>query len=213
MVRIIMAAIGILCICLGEQGVGLGILLLMPGLITVIVKIVKAINRKVEYKKNRERMAAETRQRQYAEEKRKQEAVEKQKELIVRFKSSPITQDMLNTICNKNPSVNLPERIEIFDGCVRANLRGQNFVYDFAANRVHAFQHVITTVASRKELQYVVRPQIAMAEAINALLNNKYEICDQAAEQYNHHEDYTSITYSSKSVVLILKSTLPNRTF
>lgn len=215
MVRLIMAALGILLICLFDdgEGVGLGILLLLPGVITVIIKIVKAINRKVEIKESLERMEAERRERELAEERRNQEAIEEQKNLIERFKNSQITQDVLNTICNRNPSVNLPERIEIFDDCIQANLRGQNLVYNFAANRVHSFQHVIITVSDRRELQYVVRPQIAMAKAINALFDNKYEIRDQAAEQYNHHEDYTSITYMSKSVVLILKATLPNRTF
>lgn len=208
-----MAAVGILFICLGGPGIGLGILLLLPGAITVLVKIVKAINKKVEDEEYWERMAAERRERELAEENRKREAVEKQRYLIERFKNSPITQDVLNTICNKNPSVNLPERIEIFDDCIQANLRGQKLIYNFAANRVHSFQYVSTIVSSREELRYIVRPQIAMAEAINTLLAHKYEIRDQASEQCNFHEDYTSITYTSKSVVLVLKTTLPNRTF
>lgn len=213
MVRAILAAIGILFICLGGPGVGYGILFLMPGVITVIVKVVKAINRKAKDKEIWERMEAERKEREYTEEKRKRKAAEEQRMLVERYKDSPITQDVINTICNMNPSVNLPDKIEIFDNSIQADLYGQRFVYSFAANRVHSFQRVSTVVTSRDELRYVVRPQIAMAEAINTLLSHKYEIRDQASERINYNEDYTTIIYNSKSVVLVLKETLPNRAF
>ncbi len=204
-----MAVAGMLLICLGGSGIGIGMLLLLPGVITVL----KAIYRKRKDKQRRERMAAEEKERKLAEEKRKREAIEEQRRLFARFKNSSVTQDVINTICDRNPSVNLPEKIEVFHDRIQANLNGQMFTYSFAANRVHSFQQVITTVFNRGELQYVVRPQIAMAEALNALFDNKYQMRDQAEERYNEYEDYTSITYISRSVVLILKSTLPNRSF
>lgn len=211
MIRVILAILGILCIwagisCTSDDCVLLGILLLLPGVITILVKIIKAINVKNSIRR-------EIARREFEENAKKQQALAEQCRLFEHFKNSPLTQEVIYTICNKNPSVNIPERIEIFDNCIRANLHGHSLAYDFASHRVYSFKCVIRSVSTYEDLQYIVKPQIAMAEAMNALMGYKYEIRDQATVRYNDEEDYHSISYLSNSVVLVLKSTLPNRNF
>lgn len=216
MVRIVMAAVGVLFICLGSYGIGLGILLLLPGVITILVKIAKGITRKVEDAKYWERMAAEKRERELAEENRKKEAVEQQNKLTEHYKNSPMIKEILSVISGGSSKRNTPDQIVIKNHCIQGLVDGEMFTYDFAANRVHALPSVIRTINSREELKYVVRPQMAIADGINSLLGNMYAIYDNAKETTNFHTDidgdsYTTITYSSDHITMVLKTTLPNK--
>lgn len=209
MVRIIMAAVGVLCICLG--GGSIGVLLLLPAVITVVVK---AIDRK-SYE---EEMAEKARQERLAEENRKIEAIEQQNKLTEQYKNSPLIKEVIDVMSDGYPHTNVPETITIFNNCIQGKRCGKTFTYDFATNRVHFFGPVIRTVNNQEEFKYVVRPQIAMAEAINSFLGNEYEIYDNAKQDANFHTDidgdsYTTITYISDHVTMVLKSTLPNKHF
>lgn len=219
MIRLILAVIGILLICVaGEAGFQIGVYCLLPGIITVMWKITKWITERRKEKQwwidweNKRKADKE------AEEQRKQDQLRQQEELVEKYKNSPVSIEMLRVICGGFPPIHFPTKITIYNHCVQSETSTQKRTYDFAQHRVHSLEWVFKIVHKREDLKYVVKPQIAMAEAINALLSNKYHISDYAKENMNFKTDsdgdsYTTITYESDHVVMVLKDTLPNRTF
>lgn len=215
LILIILTAIGVWCFVNGFGSAGM--LFILPALITVVIKIMRALIENEKYEDSR-RAWEEARQKELDEEKRKDDAVKQQKELTEQYRNGPLIGDVLKVICGGNSRKNTPERIIIENSRIQGILNGQTLTYDFPINRVSALPLVIRTVDSREELEYVVRPQIAMANAINSLLGSKYEIYDNAEEKDNFQTDidgdfYRTITYVSDHVVMVLKSTLPNKSF
>lgn len=138
--------------------------------------------------------------------------INRHNELIERYKNSPLTAEMLTTICS---SINYPTKIVIYNDKIQSITNETVHTYNFSEHRVHAFETVIKSVEQREKLKQIARPQVAMAEAINILLDNKYKIYDNAKEtfhSYTHSEGHY-ITYASDHVTMVLKDTLPNRTF
>lgn len=164
MVIAVMAILGILFIVLGWSQ--LGVLLLMLSVIIVFFKVTAVIDRRAMDKRQKEDAARKAYEEKIAEEKRKQDLLDQQNRLINQYKGSPLVRDVINTISGGEP-YNAPEEIVITDNWISGNRRGEVFTYDFAANRVHSFRPVITVVHHYDELEYVVRPQIAMAETLN----------------------------------------------
>lgn len=215
MVIAVMAILGILFIVLGWSQ--LGVLLLMLSVIIVFFKVTAVIDRRAMDKRQKEDAARKAYEEKIAEEKRKQDLLDQQNRLINQYKGSPLVRDVINTISGGEP-YNTPEEIIITDNWISGNRRGEVFTYDFAANRVHSFRPVITVVHHYDELEYVVRPQIAMAETLNFFFDNKFVIYDNAKQQVDRHTDsdgdsYTIITYTSDHVKMVLESTLPNKSF
>lgn len=215
MVILIMAGIGILLLCLGSN---LGAFLLLPAIIAILFQIFKSICGKLDDQSRIEEINAQEQEKRRAEDARKQEAVEQQKKRIEQYKNSPLTKEVIRVICDGNPYTSYPEKIVITNDFIQGNRNGKTFTYDFSANRVHSFKQVIRTVLDNEDLKYIVRPQIAMAEALNFLLGNNYEIHDNAKRDVNLRTDcdgdtYATITYISDHVTMVLKSTLPNKHF
>ena len=219
MIRLILAAIGILLICVaGEAGFQLGIYFLLPGIITVVWKITRWIIERREEKQRIIDLENKWKAEAEAEKQRKQDILKQQQDLVEKYKNSPVTIEMLRVICGGFPPMHFPTKITIFNNCVQSETSTQKRTYDFAQHRIHSLEWVFKIVHKREDLKYVVKPQIAMAEAINSLLSNKYQISDYAKENMNFKTDsdgdsYTTITYESDHVVMVLKDTLPNRTF
>lgn len=229
MVRLILAAIGILFLYIGSNGYSeatlFGICFLLPAGITVIWKIYKGIRPLIDEfiwvfgKKKREKANADTiKAQEDAEYQMKQDLLKQQQDLVEKYKNSPVTIEMLRVICGGFPPVHFPTKITIFNNYVQSETSTQKRTYDFAQHRIHSLEWVFKIVHKREDLKYVVKPQIAMAQAINALLSNKYQVSDYAKENMNFKTDsdgdsYTTITYESDHVVMVLKDTLPNRTF
>lgn len=211
MFYVITTLIGVFFICIGS--VEVGIFLLIPAVFVIVKKIVNAIsyhvNDKHYEKERKEAMEREKQERQQA----RQQSIEAQRQLVEHYKNSNVTHEVLNTICKMRPGVNYPERIEIFDERIQALYHGELLSYNFADHRVHSFAPAYKTVWRDEELEEILRPQIAMANAINALLYNKYVIRDNATLNRSGNKNHTFTTYSSKNVLLILKTTLPNREF
>lgn len=216
---IIMTAAGFDCFSTGD--VGAGLLLLLPVIIIAtlgVIKIVKEVKRKRDLKRSWKEREEESHQNKLAEERRKSDAVKQQKELTERYKNGPLIKDVLRVISGGNSHASTPERIIIEDNRIQGFVNGQAFTYDFAANRVSRLPSVCQAIRDGEELKYVVKPQIAMANAINSLLGSKYEIYDNAKQDYHLDTDsdgdsHVWISYASDHVVMVLKSTLPNKSF
>ena len=219
MIRLILSAVGILLMCShNEHLFALGLYCIFPGLITVISKIIKWLIERAKDKQRwidyYNRLQAE----QAAEKKKMQDQLREQARLVEKYKNSPIVTEMLRVLCGAYPPTLLPIQITICDNCVKCSNSETTRMYSFSQHRIDSFKPVIRTVFSREELKYIVRPQIAMADAINARFSNKYHISDYAKEEFKYYKDsdgdsYTTITYVSDHVVMVLKDTLPNRTF
>ena len=121
------------------------------------------------------------------EEKKRMDSAEKQKNLVIQYKTSPITQEVVKTICCVNGVTIFPEEILIFDYYIQAKSKGSVIRYDFAEHRVRPLEYVGGVFEKESEIQNIVRPQIALAQALNFLLEKKYEIYDNAKRQYKHH--------------------------
>jgi len=123
---------------------------------------------------------------------------------------------VMNTIRGEIPH-NHPEEIVITNTYISGKSQGKSFTYDFAANGVHSFNAVYQTIDSISEEKYIIRPQMAMAEALNYLFNNKYIIEDHADRQHytntSYEETHHWVAYKSNHVKMVLASTLPSKYF
>lgn len=214
---------GILFIILGNSTgasalTSLGVYLLFPLVIFVIVKILKKAYRNNQRRKQEEERIAREIAEKRKEEEDKQKALRAQQQLIEKFKSSPLIKEIIYTICFGDQQLP-PHKIVITYNGIQGERSGQTVAYDFSSHRVHSpFSPVIRTVSNNEELKYIIKPQIAMAEALNSLLGYAYVIYDNAKQDVNCHTDcdgdsWTTTTYVSDHVTMVLKTTLPNRHF
>ena len=219
MIRLILAAIGILLICVaGEVGIQVGIYFLLPGIITVVWKIAKWIIDRTRIDKEHIDRLNREKAEQEAKEQEKRDILKKQAELEQEYTNSPSTIKMLREICGGYPPVRLPTSITIDDYSIQAESGGTVRTCNFSQYRMENFRYVVKGAFDREDLQYVVKPQIALAKAINSLLSGKYYISDYAKREVEHKTDcegerYTVYWYQSDHVVLTLNHTSPNRTF
>ena len=183
--------------------------------------IIALIIWRISVKKNKKRLEvqqqeAEKKEQQREKENENNQKLKQQKDLIDRFISSDTTREMLLVICNGDPQQNLPREIVIRDNSITGYHADGVCTFDFASNRVNSFYPVGGVALDRDEFKYLVRPQVAMAEALNKLLSNQYAISDNASVETNRHTDcdgdpYYIYTYNSSSVKMVLKNTLPDR--
>lgn len=130
-----------------------------------------------------------------------------QQRLVSQYKNSELMRQILNYICDGNYNVNKPREIIIYHDSILADMSQKKIVYDFVLNRVPVFTPIHFFSAS--ENQFIVKPQVAMAEAINILMGNEYEITDQGRFDYKWSErgTFLSYSYSSNYVQMRLKAT------
>ena len=142
---------------------------------------------------------------------------EEQAELVRRYQNSPLTMEILNHISGGDVSSRKPEEIIITDNGIQGVTAGVSRAYSFLENRAPSFQSVFAWyggVDNTKE-EDIVRPQMAMAEAINHLLGESYYIVDRACRhpqrmEFDDSEGFSLVSYESKDVKMTLK---PNKIF
>lgn len=219
MIRTILALVGILLIAFfGKTGRTLGFYCLLPAIVTIVWKISCKIY--AWYKHRKYWITIETGRKAAfdAEEQKRQENLQQQKALVEKYKNSPITAEILKCICGPSTADCPPTQIIIYNNRIQGKTGQTITTYNFAQHRVQSLENVWGHVNKIEDLKYVVRPQIALAEAINALLSNQYKIFDGDNISYRQceHSDgdvSTYISYSSDHVTMVLKRTLPNRSF
>lgn len=131
-----------------------------------------------------------------------------QRSLEDKYANSPLTREIIQTI--RGGSNNLPEEIVVYDDRVTGRTNGVTRTYDFIANRVATLQHVYNCMLHYGEYELLLRPQVALGNAINRVLGGEYDVSDEAvrrSEQHAHSdgEIYFLFHYTSDHVLLRLK--------
>ena len=161
--------------------------------------------------KDREREQAEARAKAREEKlEQKKEALARQKALEDKYFNSPLTRRIIDTISDGTGQ--LPEEITVYDDRVTGCTNGQMRNFGFAANRVPVFDQVHKCMAESGEEELLLRPQVALGNAINRILNGQYDVSDKAIrrhEQMGRSDVYIYFFhyYTSDHVLLRLKAT------
>lgn len=130
-----------------------------------------------------------------------------QQRLVNQYANSELMIYILNYVCDGNYQIYRPREIIINHENIIADVSGKRIIFDFVSNRVPAFTPI--HYFSTEESGFIVKPQVAMANAINMLMGNEYEITDQGRYDYNWSErgTFRSYNYSSNYVRMRLKAT------
>lgn len=184
------------------------------GLVSVILAAVylvwiivaEPIKHKQQEKRNQARLKEEKRK----EDAKKQAALARQKELEDKYFNSPLTRQIIDAISDCTGQ--LPEEITVYDDRVTGRTNGQMRTFDFAANRVPIFDQVYECKAESIKEELLLRPQVALGNAINRILNGQYDVSDKAirrSEQrsFSDGEIFFLHHYTSDHVLLRLKAT------
>lgn len=131
-----------------------------------------------------------------------------QRSLEDKYANSPLTREIIQTI--RVGSNNLPEEIVVYDDRVTGRTNGVTRTYDFIANRVATLQRVYNCMLHYGDYELLLRPQVALGNAINRVLGGEYDVSDEAvrrSEQHAHSdgEIYFLFHYTSDHVLLRLK--------
>lgn len=215
MIQFILAVIGLLFL---SMQIDLGFWLLLPAIITIIVKIVGKL---MQWSDDNEPITAPNNtvdNDKLEKDERKRKTIAAQNELALQYRTSPLTIEVLRVLCGSNSFENPPEIITIYDNYIHGESHENSAIYDFAANRVHALDNATNFGLTRDDAECIVKPQIALAQAINALLDDKYDIFDHADRGMKKHtfsdgDSYYTYSYKADHVTMVLRSTLPNKSF
>lgn len=145
--------------------------------------------------------------RQVWEDHKRQEKL-RQKQLENKYANSPLTREIIQTI--RGGSNDLPEEIVVYDDRVTGCTNGVTRTYDFIANRVATLQRVYNCMLHYGDYELLLRPQVALGNAINRELGGEYDVSDEAvrrSEQHAHSdgEIFFLFHYTSDHVLLRLK--------
>lgn len=131
-----------------------------------------------------------------------------QRSLEDKYANSPLTREIIQTI--RGGSNNLPEEIVVYDDRVTGRTNGVTRTYDFIANRVATLQRVYNCMLHYGDYELLLRPQVALGNAINRVLGGEYDVSDEAVRRSEQHaysdgEIYFRFHYTSDHVLLRLK--------
>ena len=153
---------------------------------------------------------AKARLKEVKEKEERQDALARQKSLEDKFFNSPLTRRIIDTISDGTGQ--LPEEIVVYDDRVTGRTNSQMRDFDFAANRVPFLEEAYVCTYKRDEVDFLLKPQIALGNAINRILNGQYEIHDEANYKVITRTDsdgefHHLYEYISDHVLLRLKAT------
>ena len=151
---------------------------------------------------------AKARLKEVKEKEERQDALARQKSLEDKFFNSLLTREIIRTI--RGGSNNLPEEIVVYDDRVTGRTNGVTRTYDFIANRVATLQRVYNCMLHYGDYELLLRPQVALGNAINRVLGGEYDVSDEAVRRREQHaysdgEIYFLFHYTSDHVLLRLK--------
>ena len=151
---------------------------------------------------------AKARLKEVKEKEERQDALARQKSLEDKFFNSPLTREIIQTI--RGGSNNPPEEIVVYDDRVTGRTNGVTRTYDFIANRVATLQRVYNCMLHYGDYELLLRPQVALGNAINRVLGGEYDVSDEAVRRREQHahsdgEIYFLFHYTSDHVLLRLK--------
>lgn len=151
---------------------------------------------------------AKARLKEVKEKEERQDALARQKSLEDKFFNSPLTRRIIDAI--SDGTGRLPEEITVYDDRVTGCTNDVTRTYDFIANRVATLQRVYNCMLHYGDYELLLRPQVALGNAINRVLGGEYDVSDEAvrrSEQHAHSdgEIYFLFHYTSDHVLLRLK--------
>lgn len=151
---------------------------------------------------------AKARLKEVKEKEERQDALARQKSLEDKFFNSPLTREIIQTI--RGGSNDLPEEIVVYDDRVTGRTNGVTRTYDFIVNRVATLERVYSCMSEYGNYELLLRPQVALGNAINRVLGGEYDVSDEPirqSEQHSHSdgEVYFFFHYTSDHVLLRLK--------
>lgn len=182
------------------------------GLVSVILAAVYLVwiivAEPIKHKRQEKRNQARLKEEKRKEDAKKQAALARQKELEDKYADSPLTREIIQTI--RGGSNDLPEEIVVYDDRVTGRTNGVTRTYDFIANRVATFQRVYNCMQHYGDYEFLLRPQVALGNAINRVLGGEYDVSDEAVRQSEQHahsdgEIFFLFHYTSDHVLLRLK--------
>lgn len=184
------------------------------GLVSVILAAVYPVwiivAEPIKHKRQEKRNQARLKEEKRKEDAKKQAALARQKELEDKYADSPLTWRIIDAISDGTGQ--LPEEITVYDDRVTGYTNGQMRNFGFAANRVPVFDQVHKCMAESGEEELLLRPQVALGNAINRILNGQYDVSNKAIrrhEQMGRSDVYIYFFhyYTSDHVLLRLKVT------
>ena len=192
----------------------LAFIIIIAVLVFLIPKIIR-MEKRAEASRAMDEMWEDTRRRAEQEQKKEKEEKQRQKsehqKLEEKYAASPLTREIIRTI--SDGTGRKPEEITIYNDHVSGRTNGVMRTYDFKANRVPIFESAIKFSSDEViDESFLVRPQIAIATAINRILGGEYSITDMAkrsAERKNFSDGDFYIQYGdiSEHVIMRLKPT------
>lgn len=163
-----------------------------------------------KYKAARAQREEKERKEKEAEKQRKESGRQAHWELTAKYAKSSLLKEIVDEVCVSRDQ--LPEEFAIYDDRVQATTNGKIQTYSFSVHRVPFLEQVFYTGNSGDFSDYFVRPQVALAEAINNMFGNQYALTDRADihREVVHHtygDDSYYCTYQSNYVLMRLKAT------
>lgn len=205
----ILLVIGMLAVSFQEYPGGTIAVVAVPLAVFIAIKIAGKVIQRKRIQREREEEIENCRRENEKKEQEKQQKLLKQSELVERYKSSDQLVAILNYLCGVNENRKLPDTIKIDNEGILATRNGQSTYYSFVHHRIPVLPYAGGFGKGDFE-RYIVRPQVAMAEAINYRLSNEYEISDNANRTFKEYEDGITTFYASNYVIMKLK---PKYTF
>ena len=183
----------------------------MPLLVIFGVPVIIFVVYKL-HEKNRAREAmewqmreAKAEQNRYAQEREMKK--QNQQTLIRQYANSDLLKEILNALSEGDYTRVHPEQIFVYNNRIESKVNGRMVTYDFISHRVPTLEFACGSCDSIDDEQFIVRPQVAIAEAINQLMGYEYDILDGAERKDNGlYGDEFYYIYSSNFVEMRLKA-------
>lgn len=178
--------------------------------IVILIKVANKSQREEDFKRVQREEAAKRQIEENKKKKEREEALLKQKQLVEKYAGSPLTRSIIRAISDS--AGHKPEEITIYNDHITGCTNGVVRTYDFRVNRVPFFSPAIKYAGELIDESRLIRPQVAMAEAINRVLGGEYRVNDIAKrsreeEMRRDGDTRTVYGYISDHVVMRLKPT------
>ena len=190
----------------------LAFIIIIAVLVFLIPKIIR-MEKRAEASRAMDEMWEDTRRRAEQEQKKEKEEKQRQKsehqKLEEKYAASPLTREIIRTI--SDGTGRKPEEITIYNDHVSGRTNGAIRTFDFASNRVENLKNAVEVITGdRIDEEKLLRPQLALASAINRILGGEYSITDMAkrsAKKIDYSDGDYSIQYGyfADRVIMRLK--------
>lgn len=170
-----------------------------------IIKLAMKVENKKEAEAFLQKVEAESKARKEQEAQKLEDRKKQSENLYQKYLNSDLTQEIVKYICFDNSVLATPSKIQVRDDSVTATYpNGCIKKYDFIDHQVPKFDTVVDCETYDGKEQFLVKPQLEFAKAINTILANRYNIFDHGIRNLKDYGDLVSVIYTSDYTELIL---------